>query len=167
MSQTDDRARAEAERLEALRKYEILDTEPEMAYDDLALLASHICETPMAAITMVDADRQWFKARVGMPVPETRARPDRPGVPQAPGLAAQNECLKNAHRGRSITHPRPRWIRDRASAESSWMKMENRSQVHVCIRASNTRSARAMNRPFAVCRSPEAPAWPAAICVFR
>jgi anti-sigma regulatory factor (Ser/Thr protein kinase) len=71
MSQTDDRARAEAERLEALRKYEILDTEPEMAYDDLALLASHICETPMAAITMVDADRQWFKARVGMPVPET------------------------------------------------------------------------------------------------
>ena len=71
MSQTDDPARAEAERLEALRKYEILDTEPEMAYDDLALLASHICETPMAAITMVDADRQWFKARVGMPVPET------------------------------------------------------------------------------------------------
>jgi anti-sigma regulatory factor (Ser/Thr protein kinase) len=71
MSQTDDRARAEAERLEALRKYEILDTEPEMAYDDLALLASHICETPMAAITMVDADRQWFKARVGLPVPET------------------------------------------------------------------------------------------------
>jgi anti-sigma regulatory factor (Ser/Thr protein kinase) len=71
MSQTDDRARVEAERLEALRKYEILDTEPEMAYDDLALLASHICETPMAAITMVDADRQWFKARVGLPVPET------------------------------------------------------------------------------------------------
>lgn len=71
MSQTDDRARAEAERLEALRKYEILDTEPEMAYDDLALLASHICETPMAAITMVDADRQWFKARVGLAVPET------------------------------------------------------------------------------------------------
>lgn len=71
MSQTDDRARAEAERLEALRKYQILDTEPEMAYDDLALLASHICETPMAAITMVDADRQWFKARVGLSVPET------------------------------------------------------------------------------------------------
>jgi anti-sigma regulatory factor (Ser/Thr protein kinase) len=71
MSQTDDRARSEAERLESLRKYEILDTEPEMAYDDLALLASHICETPMAAITMVDADRQWFKARIGLPVPET------------------------------------------------------------------------------------------------
>lgn len=71
MSQTDDRARTEAERLEALRKYEILDTEPEMAYDDLALLASHICETPMAAISLVDADRQWFKARVGLPMPET------------------------------------------------------------------------------------------------
>ena len=70
-SETNERDRAEAERLEALRKYEILDTEPEMAYDDLALLASHICETPMAAITMVDADRQWFKARVGLAVPET------------------------------------------------------------------------------------------------
>lgn len=67
----DERAGAEAERLEALRAYRILDTEPEMAYDDLALLASHICETPMAAISLVDADRQWFKARVNVAVPET------------------------------------------------------------------------------------------------
>src|SRR5690606_36883532 len=61
----------EAERLEALRKYDILDSEPEMAYDDLALLAAHICETPMAAITLVDEARQWFKARVGYTVRET------------------------------------------------------------------------------------------------
>ena len=66
-----DPGRAEAERLEALRKYDILDTEPEMAYDDLVLLASHICETPMAAITLVDENRQWFKARVGFAVAET------------------------------------------------------------------------------------------------
>jgi len=66
-----DAGRAEAERLEALRKYNILDTEPEMAYDDLVLLASHICETPMAAITLVDENRQWFKARVGFAVAET------------------------------------------------------------------------------------------------
>ena len=66
-----DPCRAEAERLEALRKYDILDTEPEMAYDDLVMLASHICETPMAAITLVDENRQWFKARVGFAVAET------------------------------------------------------------------------------------------------
>jgi anti-sigma regulatory factor (Ser/Thr protein kinase) len=61
----------EAARLELLRKYQILDTEPEMAFDDLVLLASHICETPMAAISLVDKNRQWFKARVGITAPET------------------------------------------------------------------------------------------------
>ena len=71
MQHTDEQRQAETERLESLRKYQILDTEPEVAFDDLALLASHICETPMAAITLVDADRQWFKARVGVPVSET------------------------------------------------------------------------------------------------
>ena len=67
----DDQQASEADRLEALRKYEILDTDPEVGFDDLALLASHICATPMAAITLVDRDRQWFKARVGVPVRET------------------------------------------------------------------------------------------------
>jgi anti-sigma regulatory factor (Ser/Thr protein kinase) len=61
----------EGARLAALRKYEILDTDPEVGFDDLALLASHICATPMAAITLVDQDRQWFKARVGLSVHET------------------------------------------------------------------------------------------------
>jgi anti-sigma regulatory factor (Ser/Thr protein kinase) len=56
----------EAARLAALRQYRILDTEPERAFDDLALLASQICETPIALITIVDADRQWFKARTGL-----------------------------------------------------------------------------------------------------
>lgn len=61
----------EAKRLAALRRYRILDTEPERAFDDLALLASQICGTPMALITLVDADRQWFKARVGLDLVET------------------------------------------------------------------------------------------------
>jgi len=61
----------EAARLAALRRYKILDTEPEQAFDDLALLASHICGTPIALITLVDADRQWFKARVGITIKET------------------------------------------------------------------------------------------------
>jgi len=61
----------ETARLAALRRYRILDTEPERAFDDLALLASQICQTPMALITMVDAERQWFKARTGIDVTET------------------------------------------------------------------------------------------------
>jgi GAF domain-containing protein len=61
----------EAARLAALRQYRILDTEPERAFDDLALLASHICQTPIALITLVDADRQWFKARTGVAVSQT------------------------------------------------------------------------------------------------
>src|ERR687891_589763 len=61
----------EAERLAALRRYRILDTDPERAFDDLALIASQICGTPIALITLVDADRQWFKARVGVTTQET------------------------------------------------------------------------------------------------
>jgi len=61
----------EAGRLAALRRYRILDTEPEQAFDDLALLASQICGTPMALISLVDRDRQWFKSRVGVSVAET------------------------------------------------------------------------------------------------
>ena len=62
---------AESARLAALRRYRILDTEPERAFDDLTHLAAHLCGTPIALITLVDADRQWFKARVGLSVSET------------------------------------------------------------------------------------------------
>src|ERR1700732_848581 len=58
-------------RLATLRGYEILDTEPEAAFDDLTFLASYICQTPIALISLVDADRQWFKSKVGMPLSET------------------------------------------------------------------------------------------------
>ncbi|NMG20266.1 GAF domain-containing protein [Brasilonema bromeliae] len=52
-------------RLAALRRYDILDTLPEAAFDDLTQLAAQICQTPVALITFVDADRQWFKSSVG------------------------------------------------------------------------------------------------------
>lgn len=61
----------EKQRLETLRGYEILDTEPEAAFDDLTFLASYLCETPVALISLVDADRQWFKSKVGVSVLET------------------------------------------------------------------------------------------------
>jgi GAF domain-containing protein len=61
----------EGARLEALRQYEILDTDPEESFNDLTRLAAYICNTPIALITLVDEHRQWFKARVGMSQKET------------------------------------------------------------------------------------------------
>ncbi len=49
----------------------ILDTVAEQSFDDLAILASHICKTPIALVSLVDAKRQWFKARVGVALTET------------------------------------------------------------------------------------------------
>ena len=56
----------EAERLDALRQTQLLDTLPEEAFDDLTRLAAHLCAVPIAAIFLVDEDRQWFKSRLGL-----------------------------------------------------------------------------------------------------
>lgn len=61
----------EQARLEALRQYRILDTLPEPLFDDITLLASQICETPIASITLVDEHRQWFKSIRGIDATET------------------------------------------------------------------------------------------------
>jgi serine phosphatase RsbU (regulator of sigma subunit) len=61
----------EVARLAALREYDILDTDPEIGFDDLTLLASSICDVPISAITLIDTDRQWFKSRVGLEAAET------------------------------------------------------------------------------------------------
>jgi len=66
VTSADERAR-----IAALQRYQILDTEPERGFDDLTALASHICGTPMALITLVDVDRQWFKSRLGISLSET------------------------------------------------------------------------------------------------
>lgn len=58
-------------RIAALEKYAILDSEPEQSFDDLTLLASFVCKTPIAMISLVDEDRQWFKSRVGVDASET------------------------------------------------------------------------------------------------
>ena len=61
----------ESARLEVLHQFEILDTDPEASLDDLTRLAAHLCHTPIAIITLVDAHRQWFKSRVGLSPSET------------------------------------------------------------------------------------------------
>jgi GAF domain-containing protein len=61
----------ELKRRESLASYAILDTDPEPSFDDLTHLASFICETPIALITLVDEHRQWFKSRVGLSSEET------------------------------------------------------------------------------------------------
>ncbi|WP_334056808.1 ATP-binding protein [Alteromonas sp. S005] len=61
----------EDERLAELLSYDVLDTEAEQLFDDLTTLASQICETPIALISLIDPDRQWFKSRVGLDAEET------------------------------------------------------------------------------------------------
>jgi PAS domain S-box-containing protein len=61
----------ETARLDALQRYAILDTLPEQEFDDLSRLAALICGTPIAMVSLVDADRQWFKSKVGLDASET------------------------------------------------------------------------------------------------
>ena len=61
----------EKQRLKVLWQYDVLDTIPEEVFDDLTELAARICEAPIALITLVDEDRQWFKSKVGISDNET------------------------------------------------------------------------------------------------
>jgi diguanylate cyclase (GGDEF)-like protein len=56
----------EISRLKALQEYKVMDTLPEQAYDNFTKLASIICNTPIALITLLDEERQWFKSRIGL-----------------------------------------------------------------------------------------------------
>lgn len=61
----------EAERIKKLYEYNILDTAPEVAFDDLTLLAAYIYQTPIALISLIDENRQWLKSKVGLSASET------------------------------------------------------------------------------------------------
>jgi PAS domain S-box-containing protein len=60
----------ESQRLEVLNQYQILDTPPEDVFDELAQLAANFCETPIALISLVDAEREWFKSKIGLTISE-------------------------------------------------------------------------------------------------
>jgi diguanylate cyclase (GGDEF)-like protein len=81
----------EAARLAALQRYDILDTPAEDAYDDLVAIASGICGTPMALVSLVDAQRQWIKARIGL------------GIAQAP--REESFCSHVVARARTMVVP--------------------------------------------------------------
>jgi two-component sensor histidine kinase len=61
----------ESDRLAALRSYHVLDTAPEPAFDSLVQMAAQVCDTPIAAINLIEDRRQWFKAEVGLGFRET------------------------------------------------------------------------------------------------
>ncbi|WP_413171523.1 ATP-binding protein [Anabaena azotica] len=61
----------EVDRLKALQKYQILDTAEESGFDDLTALAAYICGTPIALVSLLDENRQWFKSKIGLEVRET------------------------------------------------------------------------------------------------
>jgi two-component sensor histidine kinase len=61
----------EAERLEALASYKILDTPPEAAFDGITALAAHILQVPIVLVSIIDAERQWFKSALGLGPGET------------------------------------------------------------------------------------------------
>ncbi|HEX9999860.1 MAG TPA: GAF domain-containing sensor histidine kinase [Actinoplanes sp.] len=61
----------ENDRLAALYQLDVLDSEPEQDFDDIVAIAATVCDTPMSLVSLLDTDRQWFKARVGTDLTET------------------------------------------------------------------------------------------------
>ena len=87
----------EEERLKALHNLAILDTQGEQQYDDLTALASYICNTPMALISLVDRERQWFKSRVGIELTGTPLSESVCAYTiQQPGLFVVEDAAKDA-----------------------------------------------------------------------
>lgn len=85
MAWTMTRPANEADRLEALNAYQILDTAPEVAYDEITELAAQICQCPVAVIGLIDRDRDWKKSKYGLP-------PDFTGMPREMSICSATIC---------------------------------------------------------------------------
>lgn len=97
MTQVSFQHRSEHERMAAVRRYSILDTPPDGAFDRIANLASKLLRTPISIISIVDEDRIWFKSHAGLEGVDE--------IPREPGLCAS-----------AILHDKP-WILSDASVE--------------------------------------------------
>jgi hypothetical protein len=104
----------EMQRLHALHRLDPLDTEPEPAFDDLTMLAAEICAAPIALVSLVDAERQWFKSRCGLQASETsrdvsmcaHASNEQDGrSARRTGCAARRTFRRQPAGGRRTAHP--------------------------------------------------------------
>ena len=100
---------ADADRLDSLASYRVLDSAPEPAYDALTAVAALLCDTPIAAVTLVDADRQWFKSRRGLNADETPRTMSFCSDVVASGarLAVADAMLQDRYRGNPLVTGRP------------------------------------------------------------
>ena len=85
----------EAKRLATLAAYDILDSPPEASIDRIAMLAAAVCATPIALVTLVAKDRQWFKSRVGLELQETHRGSSfcAVAIEQGKGLVVENALV--------------------------------------------------------------------------
>ncbi len=88
----------EADRLAALHRYQILDTQAEQEFDEITELASQICGVPIALVTLVDAHRQWFKSRVGLEMTQTERSVSfcAHAIQQGPEIFEVRDALQDA-----------------------------------------------------------------------
>lgn len=104
----------EAERLAVLAEYAILDTDADPLYDDFVLLATRLCGTPMAYISLIDRDRQWFKARTGGGPDETPR-----GIALCGHAIAQRDVLVVEDTHATCASPAIRWSPVRRTSAST------------------------------------------------